>query len=222
MMFRFEKPAGFDYKAGQYVDITLINPSEMDGEGNSRSFSLVSHPSQDTIAITTRMRDTAFKRVLKNMPEGTAVNIEGPFGSFTLHNDTNKPAVFLAGGIGITPMYSIVCDASLRHLPHKLYLLYSNRRPEDAAFLKELQELHSQNENFTFIGTMTDMENSQQSWQGPTGYITKDMIFKHVPDVATAIYYLAGPAAMVQAMRKVLNDAGVNDDNIKTEEFSGY
>jgi len=105
--FHFEKPAGFEFRAGQFLDWTLINPPETDAEGNTRAFSIVSAPFESDV-IATRMRDTAFKRVLRSMPLGTEVKIDGPSGSFTLHKNSAKPAVFLAGGIGITPFVSMV------------------------------------------------------------------------------------------------------------------
>src|SRR5262249_47852168 len=105
--FHFEKPAGFEFRAGQFLDWTLINPLETDAEGNTRAFSIVSAPFESDV-IATRMRDTAFKRVLRSMPLGTEVKIDGPSGSFTLHKNSAKPAVFLAGGIGITPFVSMV------------------------------------------------------------------------------------------------------------------
>ena len=140
MSFHFEKPQGFEFRAGQSIDLTLLNPQETDAEGNVRAFSIASAPFDPDLMITTRMRDTAFKRVLKTMPLGTQVKIEGPGGSFTLHKNSAKPAVFLAGGIGITPFFSILRQAAHDRLPHQLFLFYSNRRPEDAAFLDGLEE----------------------------------------------------------------------------------
>ena len=75
MAFRFEKPSGWAFKAGQYLDMTLLDPSETDSEGNVRSFSIASAPHAETLMVATRMRDTAFKRVLRTMPFGTAVKI---------------------------------------------------------------------------------------------------------------------------------------------------
>lgn len=222
MAFYFEKPLGASFRAGQHLDLTLINPPETDAEGNSRTFSLASAPSEDELEIATRMRDTAFKRVLKNMEIGSRVRISSPHGSFTLHNDALKPAVFLIGGIGITPVHSIIKDATERKLSHRLILFYSNKRPEDAAFLEDLEELAKANSNFTFVPTMTEAEKSAQSWAGEKGYIDAAMLKRHVENVQTPVYYLSGPPVMVAAMRKLLTESGVNDDNIKTEEFSGY
>lgn len=222
MAFHFEKPEGFVYKAGQFADYTLINPAETDAEGNTRGFSLASAPYEDDLMLATRMRDTAFKRVLKTMELGTEVTLDAPYGSFTLHNNVSIPAVFLTGGIGVTPVRSIVLQAVHDNVPHRILVFDSNRRPEDAAFLDGLMESHEKNPNYIFVGTMTQMEKSSREWYGETGLITKAMLLKSIDDLTLPIYYIAGPPAMVNAMRKTLSEAGVNDDNIRTEEFSGY
>src|SRR5258708_14324050 len=105
--------------------------------------------------IAPRMRDTAFKRVLKPMPPGTPITIDGPMGSMTLQNDSSRPAVFLAGGIGITPFISMARRAAHEKLPHKIFLFYSNHKPADAPFLRELTDLQNENHNYKLIATMT-------------------------------------------------------------------
>lgn len=222
MAFHFEMPQGFAYKAGQFADCTLINPAETDAEGNTRAFSFASAPYEDELIFATRMRDTAFKRVLKTMEPGTELSLDAPHGSFTLHNDANIPAVFLTGGIGVTPVRSIVLQAMHDNLPHRILVFYSNRGPEDAAFLDELTECQGSNPNYTFVGTMTEMEKSSREWNGETGFIDKAMLQKFISDMTLPIYYIDGPPAMVKAMRQLLSEAGVDKGNIRTEEFSGY
>lgn len=220
--FYFEKPNNFTYIAGQYVDLAVIDPPETDTEGNTRSFSLASAPSESDLMIATRMRDTAMKRYLRTMPLGTEVEITDAMGSFTLHHDTTKPTVFLMGGIGITPARSMVIQAAYEKKPHHLFLFYSNRRPEDAAFLPELMVLERQNPNYRCIPTMTDMEKSKRAWDGGTGFIDVPLLKTHLSDLNAPIYYISGPPTMVAAMRNILDGANTNPDNIKTEEFSGY
>jgi ferredoxin-NADP reductase len=220
--FTFTRPESFDFKAGQSIDVTLINPEETDDEGNTRAFSLVSAPNEPFLKIATRMRDAAFKRTLNKLDEGAEVDIEGPFGSFFLHENLQRPAVFVCGGIGITPFHSMILDATSRNLKHELFLFFSNRNVEGAPFLEELQTLHQQNSNFTLIPTMTDKQTAQTVWQGEEGYIAGDMLKKYVSDISIPIYYLAGPQVMVTAMRGMLNDIGVSNDDIRFEEFSGY
>ncbi|PYL82362.1 MAG: oxidoreductase [Verrucomicrobia bacterium] len=222
MAVHFEKPPGFDFKPGQSADLTLLNPPETDSEGNTRTFSIASAPFEDQLMFATRVRDTAFKRSLKKVPLGTAVKMDSAMGSFTLHKNSDKPAVFLAGGIGITPFSSIVRQADHDRLPHNLYLFYSNRRPEDAPFLEALQKLDKTNPNFRFIGTMTEMPRSKKKWDGETGWIDKEMLSRHLSSLQGPIYYIAGPPAMVTGMRKMLVASGIDEDDIRTEEFAGY
>ena len=222
MAFQFEKPEGFTFTAGQSIDLTLMNPLETDGEGNGRTFSIASAHDEDMLLVATRMRDTAFKRVLGTMPIGSQVKIEGPIGNLVLHNDQARAGMFLAGGIGITPFRSILLQAAREQLPHRLFLFYANRRPQDAPFLQELEALQRQNPSYTFVPTMTDMSRSDRSWQGETGVINQEMLAKHLKSAASPIYYMAGPPGMVRAMRTLLNSMRVDDGDIRTEEFAGY
>jgi ferredoxin-NADP reductase len=222
MAFRFEKPLGWTFKAGQYLDMTLLNPSETDSEGNVRSFSIASAPHEDTLMVATRMRETAFKRVLRTIPLETAVKIEGPSGDLTLQNNFTRAAVFLAGGIGITPFRSIVLWAAKEKLPHRIFLFYCNRRPEDAPFLSELQGLERDNSKYKLIPSMTEMKKSRRPWNGETGFINQEMLARHLKDAVSPIYYIAGPPGMVKGLHEMLNKAGADDDDIRAEEFGGY
>ena len=168
------------------------------------------------------MRDSAFKRAFKALPIGSTATLEGPFGSLTLHNNRARSAVFIAGGIGITPFMSILRQAAKDQTPQRLLLLYSNRRPEDAAFLAELQQLELRNQNFRMVATMTEMSKSSRPWEGQTRLIDEDLVKASISGLSAPIYYLAGPPAMVDAVRQTLNRAGVNDDDIRSEEFYGY
>ena len=222
MALRFDKPPGWVFTAGQFLDMTLLTPAETDAEGNTRSFSIASGPDEDTLMVATRMRDTAFKRVLKTMPIGTAVKIEGPSGDLTLQNDSTRSAVFLAGGIGITPFRSMLVQAAHQKLPHRLFLFYSNRRPEDAPFLEELQALQKENPRYTLIPSMSGMATSHRPWTGETGLIDQAMLSRHLSGTVSPLYYIAGPPEMVKALHAMLTKQSVNDGDIHAEEFSGY
>ena len=101
-------------------------------------------------------------------------------------------------------------------------LFYSNRRPEDAPFLAELQSLERDNPNFKCIPSMTEMEKSHQPWNGETGLIDPGMLRRHLKGAASPIYYIAGPPAMVKGLHEMLRKAGLNDNDIHAEEFAGY
>jgi ferredoxin-NADP reductase len=222
MAFHFDKPAGFTFKPGQAVDLVLLPAPGADGEPLRHAFSVVSAPFEDELVIATRMRDSAFKRALAAMPVGSRAVIEGPFGSLTLHRDRSRGAVFVAGGIGITPFISMLRQAAHDRLPHRLALVYSNRRPEDAAFLAELQQMARGNPSFRLLATMTDLEKSTASWSGETRRVDAALIASAAEGMAKPIYYLVGPPAMVEGMRNTLAQAGIDDDDVRSEDFYGY
>ncbi|HET7362843.1 MAG TPA: FAD-dependent oxidoreductase [Burkholderiales bacterium] len=214
--FYFEKPAGFSHEAGQNAMFTLIDPREEDAAGPSRTFTIASAPHERELMIATRMRDSAFKHHLGAAAPGTKLEMEGPLGLMVLHEDASRPAVFLAGGIGITPFLAMVRDAAKRKLPHHIMLVYSNRRPQDAAFLAELERL--QGPKFRLVTTMTDAP----EWRGERRRISRELLAEHVPDLRAPVYYFAGPPGMTMAVQGMLKELGVSEDDMRSEEFYGY
>ncbi len=220
MAFHFEKPEGFTFRAGQFADYTLIDPPETDAEGNTRGFSIASAPYEPFLMAATRMRDTAFKRVLRDLPIGTEVKLDAPYGDFTLHKTETTPAVFIIGGIGVTPVRSMIAQATRDKAAHKITLLHANHSLADAPFRNDFEQLAKDNPNFTYLPVVTD--EAPDGWTGERGHVDKAMLERHIPDLNAPIYYLSGPEGMVKAMRQLLVTIGVNEDTIKTEEFAGY
>lgn len=221
MEFFLEKPAGFQFRAGQFCDITLIDPPETDAEGNTRGFSLVAAPYEDYLAVATRLRDTAFKRVFRDLPEGSEVKFDAPYGDFTLHKTETTPAVFIIGGIGVTPVRSMIAQATHDKTAHQILLIHSNKTPADAPFQDDFKQLAAENPNFTFVPVVTD--SAPEGFEGEHGRVNAELIKKYVPDISKPIFYLSGPAGMVKAMRELLvGELHANEDNIRTEEFDGY
>jgi ferredoxin-NADP reductase len=221
MAFRFAKPPGFAFKAGQALDVVLAHQPTADPQSARHTFSIVSAPSENELVVATRMRDSAFKRALKALPIDSSVAVDGPFGALTLHKNHARPAIFIAGGIGITPFMSMLRQATQERSPQKLLLLYSNRRPEDAAFLAELQQLERRSETFRLIATMTEVADLRGSWGSRTGPIDRPLIESVVVGLPAPVFYVAGPPGLVESMRRTLNDAGIEDD-IRSEDFFGY
>jgi ferredoxin-NADP reductase len=217
--YYLEKPTGFTFKAGQAVVLELLEPPAPDGH-KRRTFSLASAPFEAGLMITTRMRDSAFKHALQALPDGAALKLIGPIGRFTLAGD--RPAVFIAGGIGITPFLSMLRQAARERSPERLVLVYSNRRPEDAAFLDELLELERRNENFRLLATMTAMGDASREWHGRTGVVDAELVRHAADGLEAPVYYVVGPPAMVASMGETLRGAGVADGDIRSEEFYGY
>jgi ferredoxin-NADP reductase len=209
----------YQFRAGQHADFAFLHPShEHDGD-NCRTFSLANSPQdKGLVMIAMRMRETGFKTALKVAALGTRFKVSRPRGSFTLHKDIRS--VFLAGGIGITPVRSIVQWATQERLPHKLYLFYSNRDAQDAVFLEDFEALTAQNPGFTLIPTVTRL--MSPTWPYEHGPIDHSLLTRYLQSLNGPVYYAAGPSGMVAAMTSLLHCSGVSDDDIKTEEFGDY
>ena len=223
MAFVFDRPSGFDFTAGQYVHLILPNPPHTDAGGNRRTFSIASGPHEAAdLRFATRMTGSAMKRSLAEVALGTPVEILGPGGSFTLHEDPSIPAVFIAGGIGITPFRSMVQDAVRRRLPHRITLVYSNRNPEGAAFHEEFTRLVAGCPNLTYVPTMTQADKSRQAWSGERRYVNADFLRDKVGDLTAPIFYLAGPPGLVGGLTRIVVEAGADPAHVRAEEFAGY
>jgi ferredoxin-NADP reductase len=206
MAFQFERPKHFHFKPGQYIDLTIPDPEDGVASRVTQTFSIASSPLSQDLLVTMRMRNTLFRKTLAVLP--LAAQIEGPMGSFHLHNNTAMPAVLLAGGIGISPFLSIFYYVAQEKLSHPLFLFYANPQLKDAAFIDDLWRLERENPRFRFVPTLTRTTNVGLSWKGRTGHISSEMLFAQVGHVRGFIYYIAGPSKMVAATIKTLGDAG--------------
>lgn len=221
--FVFELAEGrLTFVAGQTCDLQIPKPLYQDEKGAIRTFSIASSPADAALIFATRLTGSAFKRSLMDMPLGTAVEIDGPHGSFTLHQNASKAAVCLAGGIGITPFRSIIKDAVERKLPHDLTLIYSNRTAASSAFMADLAGWAHDDARFHLVATITEPAPGEP-WEHLTGLVDAAFVKRHARvDFATAIFYVAGPAAFVAAMSKALRSVGADPDHVRLEEFAGY
>lgn len=220
--FRLAKPPGFDFEAGQAITLVLVEPPP---EENSRQriFSLVSAPFEPELVIATRMREgSAFKRALAALPAGAPIGLRGPRGSMTLRDDPQRPCVFIAGGIGITPFMSMLRQAAHDALGRQFRLVYSNRRPEDAAFLDELQGLEARLPGFRLHATMTDMAAPARAWQGDTRVLGAEVIADACQGLDAPVYFVVGPPGFVGAAKHGLGVLGVPAADVRTEPFYGY
>jgi ferredoxin-NADP reductase len=219
--FWFAPDARFDFTPGQTCEITVPDPMYRDEAGATRTFSIASRPSDARLMIGTRLRGSALKRTLMEAPLGLPVEIDGPYGSFTLHRNAAKPAVLLAGGIGITPFHSIIGDATERHLAHSITLIYANRSAADVAWLPDLEAWTRENPNFRLVATLTAPVPGDV-WKHERGPVDRAFLRRHVDPAGDRIFYIAGPGAFVKAMQTMLPEVGADPDNIRAEDFPGY
>lgn len=209
-----------DFRPGQYFWVTLLDPPYDDEKGPRRHISVVTSPNErGVLGLCTRLRDSAFKRSLAELPVGTEVDVEAPKGSFVLPEETDIPYVFIAGGIGITVFRSMLHYIDEGQLPYVVTVLYSNRDRESAAFLDELTELDRRNENIRVVPTMT----ADPKWKGEKRHIDAALLRDTLGDDLGAFTYLvAGPPSMVEGIVEELKSAGVDEDRIVPGSFSGY
>lgn len=221
--FTLDKPAGFAYAPGQAVELVLADATEGVALPDvSHAFSLVSAPHEPQLVLATRMRDSHYKNHLAALPVGSELRLDGPFGSALVPPDGKRPLVMIAGGIGITPFISILRTAAHQGWQRPLLLLYANRHPQEAAFMDELQQLTQQLPEFRLVATMTRMAESDTRWSGPRGYLDEAAIRDLCAPLQQPLYMLSGPPALVESMRDLLEDAGVDDADIRSESFTGY
>ena len=214
--FYFEKPSVFRFTAGQFIEITLPLADVPDAD-RIHSFSISSAPCEDHIAITTRLRDSPFKRAMRLLTPDDAVEVEGPYGKFVVSQDTPRPVAFLAGGVGITPAFSIIKQAARDSELAAVYLFYSNRSQAETPFLGQLAHLQTEHSEFHLIAAMT----AEPSWNGEKERISIEMIRRYVDPFSTS-FYTSGPPGLVTAMREMLALNGVGRDQVLFESFSGY
>ncbi len=219
-MFVFEKPADFVFAAGQYVVLRLSNLVAPDTRAGVRSFSLSSAPSEDHVAFTMRQGDSGFKQTMYALKPGDTIMATGPVGHFTLsYAADGLPIIFLVGGIGITPVRSILKQAEKEGDERSFTVFYSNRFAQDAAFHEELSAL--QVKNLHYITTLSQETTPCAGANEERGYICEAMLRKYVPDVVNVWYYLVGAPAFIQGMEEMLTAMGVAKERQVCDPFAG-
>jgi ferredoxin-NADP reductase len=209
-----------DFVPGQYFWVELIDPPYEDDKGPRRHISVVTSPNErGVLGLATRVRDSAFKRSLAEMPVGAEVDVEDPKGDFHLPEDTSKHYVFIAGGIGITVFHSMLHYISEESLPYDITLLYSNRDRESTAFFDELHEFEKKIDGLEVVFTMTD----DDGWDGESRRIDPDFVGDHVEgDLASHTYIVSGPPGMVNGVADALEGEGVPEEQVIRSRFAGY
>jgi ferredoxin-NADP reductase len=208
-----------DFRPGQYFWVTLPDIGHNDEKGLRRHISVATSPTEKgVLGLATRLRDTAFKRTLRELPVGAEVDVEQPKGEFGLPEDTSRPYVFIAGGIGITVFRSMLHYIRDERLPYRITMIYSNRDRESAAFLDELRELE-QELDLRLVLTMTE----DSGWDGETRKVDARFVQDYLgADLDELTFLVAGPPAMTEAVQHALTEAGARDENVIASRFSGY
>lgn len=218
--FYFRPETPISYTAGQYLHWHL--PHEpADDRGIDRYFTISSAPNEPEIALTTKFSDpgSSFKRALKALAVGQTIEAGELEGDFILPPDPDQAVVFVAGGVGITPLRSMLKWITSHNLPTPVHLIHGCRSDQDELFAAELAEWSATRPNLkvTYV-----LGSAPEGWQGERGKLSGDTILRLTGDLSGRPVYLSGPEPMVKSFKQQLIDSGISPKQIKMDDFPGY
>lgn len=198
----------FSFKPGQYLEWTLPHVAS-DNRGNRRTFTIASSPTESDVHLGIKYYEpsSTFKNTFRALKSGDSIYASQLAGNFTLDGNESKPLVFIAGGIGITPFRSMIKYITDRRLKVDITLLYQVSDATELAYTKEFEAAAVSGVKYLpLISTRLD----------------HDRLSQLVPDYARRIFYVSGPAAMVDSTAQILKSVGIPSDHIIRDHFSGY
>ena len=216
--FRFLPEETLNFTPGQFLQL-IFEESDLENKELNKYLSFSSSPTKGYIEVTKRLSESHFSQRLKSLNVDEQVLLKAPLGNCVFAEDYQKIA-FLIGGIGITPVISIIEYIVDKDLPTDVALVYSNRSEEEIAFRQKLDHWRNQNKNIQVIYTLTDCQPKDDSCI--SGRINKDMLMENISDLDKRIFFLFGPPKMVEAMKELCVDMGCKEADLKTESFIGY
>jgi len=217
--FRFRIKEDVDFKPGQFFFVTI----KIEGIESTKHFSFSNSPTEKGyIEFTKRVTDSEFSKALDRLKIGNWARLKMPYGSFVFEGQYKKIA-FLSGGIGIAPIRSICKCVTDMRLVADVVLLYGNNNEEDIIFRQDLGRMQSVNKNIRIVYTLTSAGIDSKIWQGRVGFIGDEMIRQEIPDFNERTFYICGPPKMVESLVNILkNKLSIQENKIKTENFTGY
>lgn len=213
--FRFSRPSKLAYKPGQYMLVTL----DIAGKEVMHPFSFSSSPTEeDFIEFTKRFSESEYSLALKKLKAGDSVKIDAPYGEFTFTGEYPKISL-LAGGIGITPFWSICKYCTDTKLATNIVLLYGCRNENELTFYNELNAMQKQNSNLKVFFVLSQVSSN---WNGLSGTINADLIKNKIIDFQDRVFFACGPPGMIVAMKTVISELGLPNTQLKLESIIGH
>ena len=208
-----QRPRTFRFRPTQFTFLQLMTEAGLD----TRPMSLATSPTRQHLEYAVRLSDSPYKRAFAALAPGDESAVFGPIGNFVL--DETRPAILIAGGIGITPFKGMAEYAADRALPVPIRLVYSSRSQDEIVYRDELAALEAQNPRFHVLHTITGLATY---WRGATGRIDLGLLREAAGDLADPVYYVSGTPSMVVGTLRHLRDVGAPADSIEVEAFRGY
>jgi len=212
--FRFARPKGFDYDPGQYIIVNVI----INGDEETKPLTISSSPTEGFIEFAKKITDHKFSMALDRLKVGGQLYLNGPNGKFTFKGEYPKVGM-ITGGIGVTPLRSMIKYCADKGAESNILLLYGNRSEESIAFKDEFDRLEEANRNLRVVHTLS---RPGDGWKGRCGHIDSQMIQQEMPDYAERVFYVCGPPALVTDCVNDLKVLRVPTNRIRVENFPGY
>lgn len=202
----FEKPEEFEFQPGQYVYLSLNDPAYMEMDVPVRPLSIASHPDADCLSFIMRKSKSSFKQSCEALQSGDQATIYGPAGTFTL-KPSSLGIVFLASGIGISPLIPMLAELKKRNYEGPVCLISSNRKESGAVFHEKLMDPGLK--NYTYVPVFTGKEKR----------ITAETLKKIPADLREMDYYIVGTSNFLNSMTEMLEECGIGSKQINTDNF---
>lgn len=212
--FRFSKPEGYTFIAGQFFTLTL---DTRDGE-QSKHFSHASAPEDEDLELTTRLTGSAFKDALSGLAPGVEVTLTGPRGKLVVPASAANVG-FLTGGVGITPAHSIIRHLVMSGSPAGIALFYGNRSDDCVPYGAEFRALRVARDRFTLVEVI---EQPTPAWNSEVGRIDAGLVRRYLSSPEEYYWIVSGPPPMVDAMKAVVAELDLPDGTVAFESFAGY
>ena len=213
--FRFRRPQGFDYDPGQFLFVTILS----EGKKITKHFTISSSPTEkEFIEFTKKITDHEFSIALDQLKIGEWAYLDGPYGNFAFKGEYPRVGM-ITGGIGITPLRSMIKYCMDKGTKSRITLVYGNRNQESIVFKEELDRLEKLNQNLRVIHTLSQPD---EKWKGRRGHIDVQMVLEEIPDYEECVFYVCGPPSLVTSSVEILKTLKIQDDMIHEENFPGY
>jgi ferredoxin-NADP reductase len=213
--FRFARPTAFMYDPGQWMIVTI----PVNGERKTKHFTISSSPSErEFLEFTKKITTEEFSVALDMLRPGDPATIDGPYGDFTFRGEFPKVGM-ITGGIGITPLRSMIRYCTDTGVQSDIVLLYGNRNEESIIFREELGELVQRNPNLKLVHCLSRPDDS---WKGRRGHVDREAIIEEIPEYLERAFFICGPPALVDDLAIALSSLSVPESRIRTEHFTGY
>ncbi len=206
---KIERPEGYEYRAGQWFRVTV----DTEEGPQTRTLSIASAPADEWLEFTTRLSPSPFKQAVARLRVGDGLEIGNAAGRLRLPD--GECLVLLVGGIGVTPIRSLLREAigSGRAFDDAL-LVYGNRDIDSECYIDEFMAMESSG-----VRVVRVLERPPAGWGGESGFITDAMVRKYWPSDDGRPFVVTGPPVMVAAMATVLESLGVDKARTTVESL---